>query len=157
MALADSYYHTFLYPASNSYTDDWGPNVTNSRYYDLDPTDIATAVVSYHQHPDGYYVDVSWFTADITAPGYVDCIEWDSSSVCDHWHMILDTDAALSYSEAAQDYVTCQEEGHSVGLQHFTDADSTSDGESCMWIDEDAYDSTSFSNHDRSHINNHYG
>jgi|GEM_PF-6906054 len=154
---ADSSAHTFLNPPQYL-QEDWNSNISNSRVQDFDPTDLITETVTYHYNSGLTYpyVDVSWFTQDITSPGSVGCnVPVSGSSVhCDHWHMIMDTNPGLS--EAGEDYVACHEIAHSVGLDHWDDADAVANNTSCVATGEDAYVGSVLTTHDKDHINGHY-
>lgn len=81
-------------------------------------------------------MDVSWWTANITPPGAVWCDKVYSGNICDHWHMNLDTPVT---NNSTQEYVACQEVGHTLGLDHDNDADSTVEHSTCLANDEDSY------------------
>jgi hypothetical protein len=68
--------------------------------------------------------------------------------------MVMDTNPGLS--EAGEDYVACQEIAHSVGLDHWNDADNVKNNPSCVAIGEDAYFGSILTPHDINHINGHY-
>ena len=68
--------------------------------------------------------------------------------------MVMDTNAGLS--EAAEDYVACHEIAHSVGLDHWDDADNVKNNSSCVATGEDVYLGSILTSHDKNHINGHY-
>jgi hypothetical protein len=152
--VADSETHTFLYSDDTPAGLAWRDNVDASRIEDFNPLSVSTAKVSYHYNASltWPYVDVSWWTANITGGGGVWCDKHvsGSSSVCDHWHMNFNEDYT---SNSSQDYVVCQEIAHSFGLDHSTVLptsclDDTLSG---------AYDSSDLNGHDQGHINALYG
>ena len=154
---ADSGVHTFQNP-SQYWLEDWYDAIYDSRVDDFDPTDMLTETVTYHYNDDLTYpyVDVTWWTANITPPGSVGCNVpvSGSSEHCDHWHMMFDSPQSLS--EAAEDYVACQEIAHSVGLDHWNDSNNIVDKVSCIATGEDAYNGSILTFHDKTHINGHY-
>ncbi len=83
-----------------------------------------------------------------------------SGSKCDHWHVNFDVDIT---GDPTQEYVACQEVGHTLGLGHNNDSDSTVEHGSCLANDEDSYqphpsggDRFHLWQHDINHLNAGY-
>ncbi|NOX22040.1 MAG: hypothetical protein GXP36_02985 [Actinobacteria bacterium] len=163
---ADSAAHTFLYPDMqySAANRDWEPWVTNSRSTDYNPTDIDTYKVTYHYNSalTYPYVDLSWWTTTgMTVPGSASCNKLVSgeTSKCDHWHVKFN---ANTTNNATQEFIACQEIGHTLGLGHNNDADNVVEHGSCMSNDEDSYQPHSTGNklhlwpHDIFHLNAGY-
>lgn len=158
---ANSSIHTILYPDMqfNAANRDWSPWMNHTRTTDYDPTDIDTYRVTYHNQGT-YVVDVSWFTANLTVPGSAACAGPATGWECHHWHVIFDSSVT---DNATQEYVACQELGHTLGLGHNNDADTIVEHGSCLADDEDSYqphpgggDRFHLLQHDINHLNAGY-
>jgi hypothetical protein len=137
----NDYRHYFYYQNLGA---TWSSATTAVRRIALDPTAIDSALTG-HSSSD---VAVLQVAVDDTWSGHVDC-QWDLGQVCIHNHIRYNTTIKHG-SDMSRQSTACNEIGHTVGLRH----PATQERFTCM---ASSRFTNNFDQHDRDHINNHYG